>query len=263
MQPRLCGFPFLTVPAPPPPTPTPLGYDPTLGEPELRHGPLPRAPGSTRVVGSVAEELAAAQGSSQVGQAGRCSRRRRSRAGGAPQWDGITPSLSFFIFQPGGKCAGGRLLRPTPGLPASFSRVALAGQCWSADCLNHAPPAPGPASPPSPQVVLEGELLNLGVTSPAAALALGLMYLQTNDAAVAAAFQLPGEPGRRDGAAACVHWQGGGRAPLGHLLPAAAGRAGPRCTTCPTASAGLSPPRPHPFPPQTPTLPWTLCSRSS
>lgn len=40
-------------------------------------------------------------------------------------------------------------------------------------------------------MVLEGDLINLGVTSPAAALALGLMYLQTNDAAVAAAFQLP------------------------------------------------------------------------
>jgi hypothetical protein len=44
------------------------------------------------------------------------------------------------------------------------------------------------------QVVLEGDLVNLGVTSPAAALALGLMYLQTNDAAVAAAFQMPGKP---------------------------------------------------------------------
>ena len=43
-----------------------------------------------------------------------------------------------------------------------------------------------------PQVVLEGDLVNLGVTSPAATLALGLMYLQSNDAAVAAAFQLPG-----------------------------------------------------------------------
>ena len=41
--------------------------------------------------------------------------------------------------------------------------------------------------------MLEGDLVNLGVTSPAAALALGLMYLQTNDAAVAAAFQMPGQ----------------------------------------------------------------------
>lgn len=46
--------------------------------------------------------------------------------------------------------------------------------------------------PPRLQTVLEGDLVNLGVTSPAAALALGLMYLQTNDAAVAAAFHLPG-----------------------------------------------------------------------
>ena len=38
-----------------------------MGEPEQRHGPLPRNSGSTRTVGSVAEELAAAQGSSQVG----------------------------------------------------------------------------------------------------------------------------------------------------------------------------------------------------
>ncbi|KAI3425098.1 hypothetical protein D9Q98_008476 [Chlorella vulgaris] len=82
-----------------------IGFDPTLGEPEVRHGPLPRSTGSARVVNNVAQDLAAAQGSSQV--------------------------------------------------------------------------------------VLEGDLINLGVTSPAAALALGLMYLQTNDAAVAAAFQLP------------------------------------------------------------------------
>lgn len=45
---------------------------------------------------------------------------------------------------------------------------------------------------PTLQTVLEGDLVNLGVTSPAAALALGLMYLQTNDAAVATAFHLPG-----------------------------------------------------------------------
>lgn len=45
----------------------PAGLDPTMGEPEQRHGPLPRNSGSTRTVGSVAEELAAAQGSSQVG----------------------------------------------------------------------------------------------------------------------------------------------------------------------------------------------------
>lgn len=35
-----------------------------------------------------------------------------------------------------------------------------------------------PPSPSPPQTVLEGDLVNLGVTSPAAALALGLMYLQ-------------------------------------------------------------------------------------
>ena len=41
------------------------------------------------------------------------------------------------------------------------------------------------------QVVLEGKLVNLDVTSPAATLALGLMFLCTNDAAIAAAFSLP------------------------------------------------------------------------
>ncbi|KAL0039031.1 hypothetical protein WJX77_005730 [Trebouxia sp. C0004] len=41
------------------------------------------------------------------------------------------------------------------------------------------------------QVVLEGKLVNLDVTSPAATLALGLMFLRTNDAAIAAAFGLP------------------------------------------------------------------------
>lgn len=41
------------------------------------------------------------------------------------------------------------------------------------------------------QVVLEGKLVNLDVTSPAATLALGLMFLRTNDPAIAAAFALP------------------------------------------------------------------------
>ena len=40
-------------------------------------------------------------------------------------------------------------------------------------------------------MVLEGKLVNLDVTSPAATLALGLMFLRTNDAAIAAAFTLP------------------------------------------------------------------------
>jgi anaphase-promoting complex subunit 1 len=44
---------------------------------------------------------------------------------------------------------------------------------------------------PRKQVVMEGELVNLGVTAPAATLALGLLYLQTNDAQAAAAFALP------------------------------------------------------------------------
>ena len=42
------------------------------------------------------------------------------------------------------------------------------------------------------QVVLEGALVNLDVTSPGATLALALMFLKTGDAAVAAAFAVPG-----------------------------------------------------------------------
>lgn len=41
------------------------------------------------------------------------------------------------------------------------------------------------------QVVLEGELVNTAVTGPGATLALALMFLRTNDAAVAASFTLP------------------------------------------------------------------------
>jgi anaphase-promoting complex subunit 1 len=41
------------------------------------------------------------------------------------------------------------------------------------------------------QVVLEGDAPNLAVTAPGATLALALMFLKTNDAAVAAAFAVP------------------------------------------------------------------------
>lgn len=40
-------------------------------------------------------------------------------------------------------------------------------------------------------MVLEGALVNLDVTSPGATLALGLMFLKTGDAAVAASFAVP------------------------------------------------------------------------
>lgn len=43
----------------------------------------------------------------------------------------------------------------------------------------------------SAHTVVEGSLVNLGVTSPAATLALMLMYLKTNDAQVAAKFYVP------------------------------------------------------------------------
>ena len=52
-----------------------------------------------------------------------------------------------------------------------------------------------PASRPPPQVVLEPDnMLNLSITSPAATVALALMSLRTNNAAVAARFQLPDTP---------------------------------------------------------------------
>ena len=41
------------------------------------------------------------------------------------------------------------------------------------------------------QVALEGNLVNLDVTAPGAILALGLMYLKTNDAAIARTFGVP------------------------------------------------------------------------
>lgn len=41
------------------------------------------------------------------------------------------------------------------------------------------------------QVVLEGERVNVAVTGPGATIALALQFLRTNDAAVAASFQLP------------------------------------------------------------------------
>lgn len=41
------------------------------------------------------------------------------------------------------------------------------------------------------QVLLEGSLVNLDVTSPAATLALTLMFLKTNDASVAGMLSLP------------------------------------------------------------------------
>ena len=41
------------------------------------------------------------------------------------------------------------------------------------------------------QVVLEGKLVNLDVTSPAATMALALMFLKTNDQAVGSSFTVP------------------------------------------------------------------------
>ncbi len=48
---------------------------------------------------------------------------------------------------------------------------------------------------PPKQVVLEPDnLLNLSITSPAATVALALMYLRTNNAVIASRFQLPDTP---------------------------------------------------------------------
>ena len=41
------------------------------------------------------------------------------------------------------------------------------------------------------KVVLEGEMVNLDVTSPAATVALALMYLRTNNENIAACFKIP------------------------------------------------------------------------
>lgn len=110
------------------------------------------------MAGSVAEELAAAQGSSQV--LGRAA-------------------LYVCIW----------ILGRRQGCGASSTSWHAVAVC------SHSTPFPSHRSPPPPplQTVLEGDLVSLGVTGPAAALALGLMHLQTNDAGVAAAFHLPGE----------------------------------------------------------------------
>jgi len=42
------------------------------------------------------------------------------------------------------------------------------------------------------QVILEGDLVNLNVTSPAATIALGLMHLQANEMRIADMFFIPG-----------------------------------------------------------------------
>ena len=63
---------------------------------------------------------------------------------------------------------------------------------WQTDSPppRHAPDESAPSHGLS-QVVLEGSLVNLEVTSPAATLALALMYLKTNDASAAAVLALP------------------------------------------------------------------------
>jgi hypothetical protein len=86
----------------------------------------------------------------------------------------------------------------------TFSHAALAAWDGPADGGSPQGPCCGPANPPhsrlhpippacpSPQVVLEGGSTNSSVTSPAAALALTLMYLKTNDASIAARLRVPG-----------------------------------------------------------------------
>ena len=73
-----------------------------------------------------------------------------------------------------------------------------AGTAWQASHLWQADPLPAqlPADDSAPshglsQVVLEGSLVNLDVTSPGATLALTLIFLKTNDASVAKALALP------------------------------------------------------------------------
>ena len=78
-----------------------------MGEPEQRHGPLPRSSGSTRTVGSVAEELAAAQGSSQV-----CC------CGARHAWPACWfPPKRLLLMSAALMCPGGRPGQPGGHLP--------------------------------------------------------------------------------------------------------------------------------------------------
>lgn len=158
------------------PSRSPTGMDPTLGEPEGRHGPLPRSSGNNRVVGSVAEELAAAQGTSQVGEA-------RKEVGGPAGGSGLVNLCCLHHSICSSAAVHGRACKQMDGCSPAQSRL-----CPTCNPSIYLPglssPSihlPGPIPPLLPiplQTVLEGDLVNLGVTSPAAALALGLMYLQ-------------------------------------------------------------------------------------
>ncbi|KAK9828929.1 hypothetical protein WJX72_002853 [[Myrmecia] bisecta] len=92
------------------------------------------------------------------------------------------------------------------GLPASSSGVfganiigfdpTLGGEVqhmngYHGGGLGRGPGEDGSSGQGVSQVVLEGTLVNLDVTSPGATLALGLMFLKTNDAAMAANFTIP------------------------------------------------------------------------
>lgn len=74
-------------------------------------------------------------------------------------------------------------LRPRFSAQSSTPRVNVTNP------ILHSPPPPH--ANPHAQVVLEGNLVNLDVTGPAATLALALIFLKTNDAAIAAAFVIP------------------------------------------------------------------------
>ena len=73
-------------------------------------------------------------------------------------------------------------LSPDPGFPSmAMTTKAIVSHDMRLACKHGAPA----------QVVLEGDAPNLAVTAPGATLALALMFLKTNDAAVTTAFTVP------------------------------------------------------------------------
>ncbi|KAK9819157.1 hypothetical protein WJX81_007920 [Elliptochloris bilobata] len=115
-----------------------------------------------------------------VGGNSPCAGGRASQAGAAGA--GPQPAGGNCLFGPG--VIGSD---PTLGFDAGFDAPAAGGSLPGARSEEGGRYGAQGVS----QVVLEGALVNLDVTSPGATLALGLMFLKTGDAAVAAAFAVP------------------------------------------------------------------------
>ena len=99
------------------------------------------------------------------------------------------------LIQTGSSCAGdtaaaGGPLRP--GCAAFAAAPWLPASLWTSDPSSTKPAAEdGGHTHGTSQVVLEGDLVNLDVASPAATLALGLIFMRSGDPAAAAVLQLP------------------------------------------------------------------------